>query len=79
MKVCTHIYEYIHTERRGDRDRDRDTERQSDRQRSSPWSCEGSMPQCRGMPGQEMGKGGLVSRGREERIGGFWRGNQKRG
>jgi hypothetical protein len=29
--------------------------------------------------GQEVGVGGLVSRGRGERIGGFRRGNQKRG
>lgn len=24
--------------------------------RRGPWSCEGSMPQCRGMPGQGGGK-----------------------
>ena len=41
----------------------------------SPWSCEGSMPQYRGMPGPGMGVGGLGSRGREEEIGDFWRGN----
>jgi hypothetical protein len=29
--------------------------------------------------GQEAGVGGLVSRRSEERIGGFWRGNQERG
>ena len=29
--------------------------------------------------GQEVGVGGLVSRRSEERIGGFWRGNQERG
>ena len=29
--------------------------------------------------GQEAGVGGLVSRGRREGIGGFGRGNQKRG
>ena len=27
-----------------------------------PWSCEGSMPQYRGMPGPGMGVGGLGSR-----------------
>ena len=31
--------------------------------RRGPWSCEGSMPQCREMPGQEAGVGGLMSRG----------------
>jgi hypothetical protein len=25
--------------------------------RRGPWSCEGSMPQCRGMPGQGVGSG----------------------
>jgi hypothetical protein len=34
-------------------------------ERRDPWSCEGSMPQCRRMPGQGSGIGGLVSRGRE--------------
>jgi hypothetical protein len=33
--------------------------------RRGPWSCEGSMPQCRGCQGQEVGVGGLVSRGRD--------------
>ena len=28
---------------------------------------------------REDGVGGLVSRGREDRIGGFWRGNKERG
>jgi hypothetical protein len=37
------------------------------------------MPQCKGMPGQEAGVGGLVSRGRGEGIGAFWRENQERG
>jgi hypothetical protein len=40
-----------------------------------PWSCEGSMPQYRGMPGPGMGVGGLVSRGRGKGIGDFQRGN----
>ena len=31
-----------------------------------PWSCEGSTPQYRGMPGTGMEVGGLESRGREE-------------
>jgi hypothetical protein len=29
-----------------------------------PWSCEGSMPQYRGMPGPGMGVGGLGRRGK---------------
>jgi hypothetical protein len=40
-----------------------------------PWSCEGSMPQYRGMPGPGMGVGGLGSRGRQEGIGDFQREN----
>jgi hypothetical protein len=40
-----------------------------------PWSCKGSMPQYRGKPGPGMGMSGLGSRGREEGIGDFWRGN----
>ena len=38
--------------------------------RRGPRSCEGSMPQYRGMPGLRMG-----SRGRGEEIGDFQRGN----
>lgn len=26
--------------------------------KGDPWSCEGLMPQCRGMPGREGGVGG---------------------
>ena len=37
-----------------------------------PGSCEGSMPQCRGMPGQGMGVGGLVSSGWGDGIGFFF-------
>ena len=33
-----------------------------------------SIGECQG---QEVGVGRLVSRGREERVGGFWRGNKK--
>ena len=44
------------------------------------WSCEGSVPQFRGMPGQENEEGRrLVSRGQVNGIGGFWRGNEERG
>jgi hypothetical protein len=35
-----------------------------------------SVGECQG---QEVGVGGLVSRGRREEIEGFWRGNQERG
>ena len=35
-----------------------------------------SMGECQG---QEAGVGGLVRRGREERIGGFYRGDQGKG
>ena len=35
-----------------------------------------SIGECQG---HKTGMGGLVSRGRGERIGGFWRGNQGRG
>jgi hypothetical protein len=37
------------------------------------------MLQYKGMPGQEMGVGGLVNRGRVVGIGGFQRENQERG
>ena len=40
--------------------------------RKDPWSCEGSMPQYRGLSGQEAGVGRL---GSGEMIGDFWRGN----
>jgi hypothetical protein len=49
-----------------------------------PWSCEGSIPQCRGIPGWEVVLCGWMvkhphrSRGMEERIGHFRRGNQER-
>jgi hypothetical protein len=35
------------------------------------WSCEGLMPQCRGMQARKEVVDGLVSRGRRDRIGGF--------
>jgi hypothetical protein len=43
--------------------------------RKGPWSCEGSMPQYRGMPGPGTGVGGLGSRGRGVEEGDFQRGN----
>jgi hypothetical protein len=52
--------------------------------RRGPWSCEDSIPLCRGMPGpgsQEAGVGGLVSSwgwGVGEEIGGF-EGETKKG
>jgi hypothetical protein len=39
--------------------------------RRSPWSGEGSMPQCRECQGQEAGMGGFLSRERWGEIGGF--------
>jgi hypothetical protein len=53
--------------------------------RRGPWSCEGSMLQCRGIKGKEAGVGGQMgkhphrSRGREDEIEGFRKGNQERG
>jgi hypothetical protein len=38
------------------------------------WSCEGFIPQYRGMPGPGMGVGRLGSRGKGERIGVFTEG-----
>jgi hypothetical protein len=46
--------------------------------RRGPWSCEGSMPQYRGMPGPGPGVGGFVSMVKGEEIGDFWRENQER-
>jgi hypothetical protein len=37
------------------------------------------MPQCRGMPGQGVGVGGLVSRGRGDRIGEVSEGKRGKG
>jgi hypothetical protein len=50
----------------------------------SPWSLEGSMPHCRGMPGQGsrsrwVGEYPHSSWGREDRIEGFQKGNRERG
>jgi hypothetical protein len=39
--------------------------------RRGPWSFEGSIPQCWGMPDREAGVDGLVSRGKEDGIRGF--------
>ena len=44
--------------------------------RRGPWSCEVSMPQCRGMPGLGSRNRWVGEQG--EGIGGFWRGNQER-
>jgi hypothetical protein len=43
--------------------------------RRGSWSCENSIPNIRECLDQEVGVGGLGSREREERIGGFQRGN----
>jgi hypothetical protein len=47
--------------------------------RKGPWSCEGSMPQYRGMPRMGMGVGGLGSRGKGEGIGDFSEGKLGKG
>jgi hypothetical protein len=52
--------------------------------RRDPWSCKGSMFQCRGMPGQGCGSGWVGvhphrSREREDEIGTSWMGNWERG
>jgi hypothetical protein len=47
-------------------------------ERRGPWSCEGLVSQCKGMPGQGSGVGGLVSRGRGNGMEWFWRGNEER-
>jgi hypothetical protein len=47
--------------------------------RRDPWSCEGSMPQYRGMPGTGNMSEWVGEQGRGDRIGGFWMGNQERG
>jgi hypothetical protein len=46
--------------------------------RRGPWFCEGSISNVGECQGQEVGVGGLVSRGRWEDIRGFQRGNQER-
>jgi hypothetical protein len=43
--------------------------------RRSPWSCEGSIPQYRGMPGPGSRSGRVGEQREEEEIGDFWRGN----
>jgi hypothetical protein len=40
-----------------------------------PWSCEGSMYQCRGMPGLGSRSGWVGEQGKVERGGNFQRGN----
>jgi hypothetical protein len=47
-------------------------------ERRGPKSCEGSMPQCRECQDREAGVGGLVNRGRWERIG-IFRGETRKG
>jgi hypothetical protein len=39
--------------------------------RKGPWSCEGSMPQCRGMPGPGSGSGWVGEQGEGEGDRGF--------
>jgi hypothetical protein len=47
--------------------------------RRGPCPLKGLCPSVRECQGQEKGVGELVSRGRREEIGVFWRGNQERG
>ena len=47
--------------------------------KARPLVLEGSVLQCRGIPGQEMGVGELVNRAPGRCIAGLWRGNQERG
>ena len=46
----------------------------NDQWEERPWSCEVSMPQCRGMPGPGSRSGWVGEQGEEKRIGRFWRG-----
>jgi hypothetical protein len=46
--------------------------------RKGPWSCEGSMPQCRGMSGPGSRCVWVGDQGEGKRIVSFWRGNQER-
>jgi hypothetical protein len=48
-------------------------------ERRGLWSCECSMSQCRGMPGQGSGSGWVGEQGEEDGIGDFQRGNEERG
>lgn len=47
--------------------------------KGDPWSCEGLMPQCWRMPGQD-GRSGWVegSTKKEDMVGGFWGGGETR-
>jgi hypothetical protein len=44
-----------------------------------PWSCEGSMPQCRGMPGQGSGSGWVGEQGEGGGRRGFLEGKPGKG
>jgi hypothetical protein len=48
-------------------------------ERRCPWSCEGSMPQFRRMPGQENRRRWVSDQGEGGREDGFQRGNEERG
>jgi hypothetical protein len=48
-------------------------------ERRGPWSCEGSMSQCRGMPGQGSGSGWVSEQGGGDGIGGFSEGKMREG
>jgi hypothetical protein len=42
-------------------------------------SCEGSLYQCKGMPGQGSRSGWVAEQGEGQGDWGFWRGNKERG
>ena len=48
-------------------------------ERRGPWSHEGSMPQCRGMPGPGSRSGWVDEQGKEGWDRDFLRGNEERG
>jgi hypothetical protein len=47
--------------------------------RRGPWFCEGSMPQCRGMPGQEIRSVWVGEQEEGDGIEGFQRGDEEKG
>jgi hypothetical protein len=48
-------------------------------ERRGPWFCEGLMPQCRGMPGQRSGNGGVIEQGEWGWDRGFLEGKRGKG
>ena len=48
-------------------------------ERRGPWPCEGSMPQCRGMPGQGSRSGWVSEQGEEGWEMGLFRREMRKG